>query len=110
MTTYRQFHGETPISDIGKELRAIAKREMSDFKILTCYGSSGGQSQSKNAAIKSLSKMKREGLIKGFLPGEVMTQALPTTSPYRETKLAYDSQIKKDSDHGNDGIIFIFMK
>lgn len=110
MKTYKQFHGEVLISEIGKELRAIAKREKSDFKILTGYGSSGGTSQSKTTSIKSLSKMKKEGLIKDFLPGEVRSQALLANSAFYETKLAYEQQIKGDPDYGNDGIIFVFMK
>ena len=71
MTTYKEFHGEVPITDIGKRLREIVKAEKTSFKILTGYGSTSNSSKSKNAAIKSLSKLKNEELIKGFLPGEV---------------------------------------
>ena len=110
MKTYKQFHGEILISDIGKELRTIAKREKSDFKIMTGYGSLSGTSQSKIAAIKSLSKMKKEGLIKDFFPGEVKSQVLLPTSQYYEVKLTYEKQIKSDSDYGNDGIIFVFLR
>ena len=76
MKTYKEFHGEIPISDIGKYLREIVKKEKTSFKILTGYGSTSNISKSKNAAIKSLIKMKNEGLIKAFLPGEVSTKLL----------------------------------
>ena len=110
MNTYRQFHGEIPISEIGKELRAIARSEKSNFKIMTGYGSSGGKSQSKFAALKSLRNMKKEGLIKDYLPGEVRSQALLPSSPHYEAKLIYEQQIKSDSDYGNEGIIYVFKK
>ena len=31
MKTYKEFHGETPISDIGKVLRQIASKEKKCF-------------------------------------------------------------------------------
>lgn len=110
MKTYKEFHGETPISDIGKVLRQIASKEKSAFKILTGYGSTHGVSQSKSAALKSLRNMKKSGLIKGYLPGEVKHMLLDDTSPYYETKVNYEQILKSDSDFGNDGIIFVFVK
>ncbi|BCR36689.1 hypothetical protein [Mariniplasma anaerobium] len=110
MKTYRQFHGEIFISEIGKELRDIVKSEKSAFKILTGYGSTGGTSSSKHAALKSLRNMKKQGLIKGYCPGEVKNQLLSDTSPFYETKSKYESILKNDSDFGNDGIIFVFIK
>lgn len=54
--------------------------------------------------------MKKEGLIKGYLPGEVKKELLDLSSPYFEDKIKYDKLIKSDSDYGNSGIIFIFVK
>lgn len=110
MKTYTEFHGQTPISEIGKVLRQILNKEKQAFKILTGYGSTGGISLSKRAALKSLRNMKKSGLIKGYLPGEVKNQLLPDHSPYYETKLAYEKTLKSDVDFGNDGIIFVFIK
>lgn len=110
MKTYRQFHGEILISEIGKELRDIVKNEKSAFKILTGYGSTGGSSSSKQSALKSLRNMKKQGLIKGYCPGEVKNQLLNQTSPFLETKSMYESVLKSDPDFGNDGIIFVFVK
>ncbi|MGL4949921.1 MAG: hypothetical protein ACRC5M_06035 [Anaeroplasmataceae bacterium] len=108
MKTYKQFHGNIEQSNIGKELRNINKLEKSHFKVLTGYGSTSGTSASKSSVLKSLSIMKKEGLIKGFLPGEVKHQILKETSLLFNTKLEYEHIIKKDQDYGNDGIIFIF--
>ena len=102
MTTYIEFHGEIPISDIGKRLREIVRTTHTSFKILTGYGSTGATSKSKQAAITSLSKMKKEGIIKAFLPGEVLTKLLTD-------KVKYQKVIKGDKDIGNDGIIFVFV-
>ncbi len=110
MKTYNQFHGQTPISEIGKELRKILINEKKAFKILTGYGSSTGTSQSKGAALKSLKNMRKAGLISGYLPGEVKNQLLLETSPFYETKLKYEQVLKSDADFGNDGIIFVFVK
>lgn len=109
MKIYNDFYGETPIKQIGKKLREIVKKEKKSFKVLTGYGSTSGISQSKNAVIKSLSKMKREGIINGFFPGEVKHMLLTTTSPYYESKLKYEKEVKNDSDYGNDGVVFIFV-
>ena len=79
------------------------------FKILTGYGSTGIQSKSKFAAITSLTKMKKEGLIKAFSPGEVLTKLLTSNDPYYADKQKYQSLIKNDPDYGSDGIIFIFV-
>ena len=109
MKTFREFHGETPITWIGKRLREIVRAEKKSFKILTGYGSTSNSSKSKQAAIKSLSKMKSEGLIKGFLPGEVKTILLTEKDYFYEDKLKFGSELKNDPDYGNDGIIFIFV-
>ena len=109
MTTYTEFHGEIPISDIGKRLREIVRTTHTSFKILTGYGSTGVSSKSKQAAITSLSKMKKEGIIKAFLPGEVLTKLLTDKDYYYADKLKYQNVIKGDKDIGNDGIIFVFV-
>ena len=69
-----------------------------------------GVSLSKNAAIKSLNKMKKEGVIKGFFPGEVKNLLLNETSNYYSDKQIFSQIVKNDPDYGNDGIIFIFVK
>ena len=109
MKTYKEFHGDTPIRDIGKRLREIAKKEKTNFKILTGYGSTSICSKSKCAAIKSLLKMKKEGIIKGFLPGEIKYKLLYQKDNYYYDKLNYGNLVKNDSDYGNEGIIFIFL-
>ncbi len=110
MKTYKEFHGDIQISDIGKELRRIVSIEKKSFKILTGYGSTTGASLSKTSALKSLKNMKKEGLIKGYLPGEVKNILLSENSPYYETKLNYESILKSDIDFGNEGFIFVFVK
>ncbi len=110
MKTYKQFHGDVLISEIGKELRQIVKSEKTAFKILTGYGSTSGTSNSKHAALKSLRNMKKQKLINGYCPGEVKHQLLDQTSPFLETKNLYESILKSDPDFGNDGIIFVFIK
>ena len=67
MKLYEQFHGETAISNIGKELRDILKDEQRDFKILTGYGSTSCICLSKQAAIKSLTKLKCRNLVNRLL-------------------------------------------
>lgn len=109
MKTNTQFHGNIPPHLIGKHLREIVKTETSHFKILTGYGSTSGQSLSKNAAISSLSKMVKEGLIECFLPGEAKTKLYPSTSIITQMKFQFESVIKTDVDYGNEGIIFIFI-
>ena len=109
MRMYDEFHGELEITNIGKRLRQIVKTEKASFKIMTGYGSTGITSKSKQATIKSLNKMKSEGLIKGFIPGEVKYQALKETEMFYYDKIQYQSIIKNDSDYGNEGIIFIFI-
>ncbi len=110
MKLYEQFHGDIKIANIGKELRKILKNEKKDFKILTGYGSTTQKSLSKHAAIKSLTKLKKEGLILGFLPGEIKYKTINNNSPYYNDKLNYASRIKSDIDYGNEGVIFIFLK
>ena len=109
MKTYTEFHGETKITDIGKRLREIVKIERYSFKILTGYGSTSLISKSKLSAIKSLTKMKKEGLIKGFLPGDIKHKLLTADDFFYGDKLKYQDKIKNDTDFGNDGIIFVFM-
>lgn len=110
MKLYEQFHGETAITNIGKEIRDILKDEQRDFKILTGYGSISNICLSKQAAIKSLTKLKKEGRIKGFLPGEIKYQVIDNKSPYFEDKSKYVNRIKSDKDYGNEGVIFVFVK
>ncbi len=113
MRVYEEFHGDIRGKDIGSELRRIVfevkKTKEKMFKILTGYGSTSGKSVSKNAALKSLKRMKSEGIINGYLPGEVKSQLLNETSPFYDDKLKYANIIKNDKDYGNDGIIFIFL-
>lgn len=111
MKTYKQFHGDIPIKDIGKELRKVAKTE-TQFKILTGYGSSSGISKSKSAALTSLKNMKKEGLIRGYFPAEIGTKILKPQDAFYDVKLEYEKLVKFDSDYkaGNDGIIFVFVK
>lgn len=110
MKTYRQFHGTFLLSHIGQELRNIVKNEREAFKILTGYGATSGHSQSKIRALKSLAKMKKEGMIAGYFPGEVKSILLTETSAYYHSKITYEKIVKSDSDYGNDGIIFVFVK
>ena len=109
MKTYKEFHGEIPINDIGRRLREIARIENKSFKILTGYGSSSGKSLSKDAAIKSLKKMKKDNLIKGFLPGEIKNIILKENDYFYLDKVKFINIIKNDPDYGNDVIIFVFM-
>lgn len=110
MKIYNKFHGDIDIKIIGKELRLIAKNEKDNFKVLTGYGSTCGFSKSKNGVLRALFKMKKEGIIKGFLPGEVKYQLLNSSSNYYEDKLKYFNSIKNDPDFGNEGVIFVFLK
>ncbi len=110
MKTYKQFHGEIEINQIGKELRNIVRTEKDNFKVLTGYGSTSGKSLSKQAVIKTLTKLKKEGLIKGFLPGDIKYQLVNSNSYLYEDKMKYCDIIKHDSDFGNEGIIYVFMK
>lgn len=110
MKTYKQFHGEIEINQIGKELRNIVRVEKDNFKVLTGYDSTSGKSLSKQAVIKTLTKLKKEGLIKGFLPGDIKYQLVNSNSYLYEDKMKYCDSIKNDNDFGNEGIIFVFMK
>ncbi len=109
MKIYKQFHGEILISEIGKELRRIVNIEKKPFKIMTGYGSESGKSNSKQAALTSLIKMKKAGIIRGYFPGGIKDQVLDSSSPYYEFKLDFGNSVKNDSDYGNEGIIFIFV-
>lgn len=110
MKTYDEFHGNLLITEIGKRLREIVKIEETAFKIITGYGSTYGKCESKHAAIKSLAKMKKEGMIKDFFPGDVKNQLLNCNSKYYEAKQLYGPSLKNDTDYGNDGVIFVFLK
>ena len=110
MKIYREFHGQVPQNLIGKRLREIVKVEKATFKIMTGYGASSGQALSKSAAINSLTKMVKEGLIAGFLPGEARDKVFPSTSIMVKMKQQFEQEIKNDPDYGNDGIIFILIK
>lgn len=110
MKTYDEFHGDIDIKNIGKRLKEIVKFEKDNFKILTGYGSTCGKSKSKESAIKTLSKMKKEGLIKGFLPGDINGMLINNTSMFYDTKIKYSELIKNDKDYKNDGVIFVFLK
>lgn len=109
MKVYPIFHGELLPSEVGKKLREIVKTEKSSFKIMTGYGSTTGISKSKQIALTTLKNLQKEGLIAGYFPGEVKNQVLNSTSQYYLSKLKYESSIKRDSDYGNDGIIYIFI-
>ncbi len=111
MNIYNQFHGKVPISKIGRELRRIVNFERRNFKIITGYGSKTGKSKSREAALKSLAKMQREGLIKGVLPGGSIKYSLvDKTAPYYEVFLECISEIKKNKDFGNYGVVFVIVK
>jgi len=109
MKIYREFHGNIEVKNVGKRLREICKTEKM-FKIMTGYGSVSGSSKCKNAALKSLSKMKIEGVVKGYFPGEIKNMLLDSNSIYYEDKLIFNNIVKNDPDYGNDGIIFVFVK
>lgn len=109
MKTYQEFHGDILLTEIGKRLREIVKSEKKSFKIMTGYGASSGLSKSKHAALKSLTNMKKSGLIKGFFPGEVKSMLLTEKSVFYESKLNYEKLVKHDADYGNEGIVFIIV-
>ena len=105
------FHGTIELSEIGKELRTIAKLG-EDFKILTGYGASVGVSKSKEKALNSLRKMKKEGLIKDFIPGDKINSILGVGEYFTSVKIKYQDRIRLDSDakRGNPGMIFVFVR
>lgn len=110
MKTY-DFHGSIEISEIGKEIRQICKVESISFKLLTGYGSISGISKSRNAAFKSLAKMKKEGLIKDYFSGDVLSSLQTNKNSYEyQMKNEYREILKNDKDFGNDGVIFVFLK
>lgn len=109
MKIYTEFHGQIDSKDIGKKLRELVKKEKQTFKILTGYGSTSNISKSKSAAIQSLKKMKKGGLIKGFIPGEIKFQVLSENSPFYEDKIKYQNILKNDIDYGNEGIIYVIL-
>lgn len=109
MTTYSEFHGRVPLSEIEKRLRVLARGQKA-FKILTGYGSSGGTSRSKEEAIKALRRMKKQGVIKGFIPGEEAGFLQGAGSEYYDTKMEFYDILRADRDSGNDGIIFVFVR
>ncbi|MCF0150395.1 MAG: hypothetical protein HUJ80_03185 [Firmicutes bacterium] len=106
------LHGTVEQDQIGKKLREYASSGESEFKILTGYGSTSGKCQSKATALRVLGKMKREGLIKAYLPAEKCKAVLWTTDSFYETKQQYQKRLASDRDAqiGNDGVIFVFVK
>jgi len=109
MRTY-DFHGSIELTEIGKEIRRICAEESISFKLLTGYGSSSGVSKSKVAAMKSLSKLKREGVVKDYFSGDVLSKLQTYVNSYEyQVKTEYAQKLKKDNDFGNDGVIYVFM-
>ena len=106
------FHGSVPSNEIGKQLRAIVSGSKSDFKVLTGYGSQSGTCRSKDSALKSLRRMRREGLIKGFLPAEFYTEIVYSSDEFYDAKINYRHRIERDADarYGNEGVIFVFVQ
>jgi hypothetical protein len=103
------FHGSIDTTDIGKEIRKICREERISFKLLTGYGSSGGFSKSKNAAMRSLGKLKREGVVRDYFSGDVLERLHTNINSYEyKVKNKYIEKLKNDNDFGNDGIIFVF--
>lgn len=110
MKTY-DFHGTIEISEIGKEIRRICTIEKTSFKLLTGYGASSGVSKSKNAANKSLSKLKKEKVVKDYFSGNVLASLQTNQDSYEYyIKNEYGQRLKNNKDYGNDGIIFVFLK
>ena len=111
MTLY-DFHGNIPPDEVGKELRSIVRKTGTDFKVLTGYGSHNGICRSKEKALKSLRRMRREGLIKGFLPAEFFTEIVYSSDEFYDAKMNYRHRIERDRDarYGNEGVIFVFVQ
>ncbi|CCV64067.1 hypothetical protein BN85404900 [Alteracholeplasma palmae J233] len=109
MKTYLEFHGETRVINIEEELLKIFKKETKHFKILTGYGKSTGVSKSRQKVLTVLKKSMENGKIKGYFPADVKFKLLDQKSIYFESKLIYEQYIKKDSDYGNPGIIYVFL-
>lgn len=110
MKTY-DFHGSIQLSDIGKEIRKICQLESVSFKLLTGYGSSSGVSKSKIAAMKSLIKLKREGIIKDYFSGDTLINLQTNPDSYEyQVKTKYAQKLKNDKDFGNDGVIFVYVQ
>ena len=108
MKTY-DFHGSIEPTEIGKEIRRICREEKESFKLLTGYGSTSGTSKSKNAAMKSLGKLKREGIVKDYFSGDVLSTLQTNIDSYEFiVKNKYIQKLKNDKDFGNDGIIFVY--
>ena len=110
MNIYKQFHGDIPTDRIGQELRRINKTEKGIYKILTGFGSTTGICKSKESAIKALRKMKKEKMIKGFIPADKLTQLLQGRDEFFDLKVEYDKILKRDKDYGNDGVIYIIIE
>ena len=107
MKIYDEFHGETQINAIGKRLREIVKIEKRSFKVVTGHGSSTGVSRSKSAALRSLGKMKKEGLVKGFFPGDSVN--ISKKDQYYQDRQTFSGLVNGDKDYFNPGIIFVFV-
>lgn len=109
MKTY-DFHGSIELTNIGKEIRRICESELVSFKILTGYGSTNGVSKSKVVAMKSLAKLKREGIVKDYFSGDVLSKLQTNANSYEyQIKNKYAQRLKNDKDFGNDGVIFIYV-
>lgn len=106
------FHGTVPPDEVGKKLRDIVRGSRSDFKVLTGYGSQSGICRSKMMALKALRKMRKEGLIKGFLPAEIFTEIVYSANEFYDVKMNYRHRIEMDRDarYGNEGVIFVFVQ
>lgn len=110
MKTY-DFHGSINPSEIGKEIRTICKKEKTSFKLLTGYGSTSGTSKSKSAALMSLSKLKKENIVKDYFSGDVLAKLQTNENSYEyKIKQEYGRRLNRDRDYGNDGVIFVFLK
>lgn len=55
--------------------------------------------------------MRKEGLIKAFIPVEKITELVSVSDVFYETKITYKQRVAGDPDaaKGNDGIIFVFV-
>ena len=110
MRQYSEFHGEMPAKMIGKRLREIAAKEQV-FKIVTGYGSSSGIQKSKQAALKALSNMVKEGVIAAYLPAEkVFEVSVNENDIYYKARTTYENILREDNDKGNEGVIYVFVR
>ncbi len=85
--------GILKLKNVGESLREICKSEKM-FKIMTGYRSLSSLSKCKNAALKSLSKMKNDRVIKGYFPSEVKNMLLDSNLIYYEDKQNFRNFVK----------------